>query len=71
MIPTAEEFCMKWQNSNHPSMIAKLLIEFAKLHVKAACLEAHKLSGMKWHAGESGYLAREDIELIYPLTNIK
>jgi len=39
---TAEEYCRKHQNSNHPDMINKLMREFAKLHVEAALKEAYK-----------------------------
>ena len=41
-IPTAEEYCMKHQNSNHPNMIYQLMTEFAKLHVQAALKEARE-----------------------------
>lgn len=45
---------------------AKLMIEFAKMHVKAALEAAYTTSHLKWKAGETGVLIKEDLELIYP-----
>ena len=58
-------------NNVSDKKIKESIITFAKLHVEAALKEAHNTCKLKFIAGETGYLAREDIELIYPLNLIK
>ena len=77
-IPTAEILLENYRfkagehigNSDYDLIIA-YAIEFAKLHSQATAKAAVELSKTKWVCGESGILRYEDIELIYPLTNIK
>lgn len=68
-IPTAEEYCRKHQNSNHPDMISKLMKEFAQLHVEAAlkaCLDKFH------HASKNNYdFGSSQIMNSYPESNIK
>lgn len=49
----------------------KDLIEFAKMHVKAARAAYHETAKSKWAAGETGYMKEEDFLLAYPEENIK
>ena len=72
-IPTAEEFWLK--NNGQLQSGAKMMIEFAKLHVEAA-LKTVWANSAEW---ENGFnltirVIDDDEELIlnsYPLTNIK
>lgn len=81
-IPTAEEFCEKWRKAamegitnssifDGPSLLEEYFKEFAKLHVKAALQEAKDVQHFKYMAGETGYLKKDDWELIYPENLIK
>ena len=51
--------------------VTDLMVEFAKLHVKAASKSYLETCKSKFYVGETGYLKQEDIELAYPLDNIK
>jgi hypothetical protein len=81
-IPTAEEICHKyisfWQplsGYEAPLPIKNAMIEFAKLHVKAALKEAaHKsecYNKSKFPGDENWVVDIESILNAYPLTNIK
>ncbi len=62
-IPTAEEFWL--QNNGQHQNTAKMMIEFAKLHVEKIL----ELQHLKYYAGETGYIKKEEWEEL--ITNIK
>ena len=84
-LPTAEEFLNNTQEGNstwgdllkndedvfYEKDVKIAMIEFAKLHVKAALKSCQETCKSKFYAGETGYLKQEDVELAYPLDNIK
>lgn len=69
-IPTVNDFFNQYGGYTREEMLSKTL-EFTKLHVKSALEQARITTVNKWTAGESGILKVEDLELIYPLENIK
>ena len=67
-IPTAEEFLKKKQHNGiiqTHSDYWEAMIEFAKLHVEKIL----ELQHLKYYAGETGYIKKEEWEEL--LTNIK
>jgi hypothetical protein len=78
MIPTAEEFFMKFKHTHSPVNHHLALIEFAKLHVEAALKEAVEKAKTKktYRGNDSSMLVKKVIDKdsilnSYPLTNIK
>ena len=72
MIPTAEEFFMKFKHTHGPNNHHKALIEFAKMHVQAA-LEA-KIEAMRETYTYGEYSLDElngFTKNAYPVSNIK
>ena len=75
MIPTAEEFL----DANTSGIIDEikckdLMIEFAKMHVQAALIEAYKTTKWKEQITMQGLqvtIIKSSILNAYPLTNIK
>lgn len=68
-IPTIEELFENVVADKNTSI--EQAKEFTRLHVQAAIEEIHTLQKLKYYAGETGYLKKEDIINAYPLTNIK
>lgn len=60
-----QDQCYDWSD------IEDMMRDFAKFHVKAALKSCHEMCKSKFVAGETGYLKQEDVELAYPLSNIK
>lgn len=78
MIPTAEEFFMKFKHTHGPNNHHKALIEFAKMHVEAALKYASEnAQRKKVYNGHPQRLVvkrvidKDSILNAYSLTNIK
>ena len=67
-IPTAEEFFMKFKHTHSPVNHHLALIEFAKLHVKAALEAVNKECDNEI---EKDFINQDLILNAYSLTNIK
>lgn len=70
-VPTALEFFMKQKTYTN---IEQFMIEFAKLHVEAALIEASKTTKWKEQITMQGLqvtIIKSSILNAYPLTNIK
>ena len=72
ILPTAEEFFMKFKHTHSPVNHHLALIEFAKLHIEAALKEAAEQAEIEndWD-NQKGNISKDSILNSYPLTNIK